>query len=97
MGRPITFLFVRNLLRLLRIGPSPDEKDVEIAVPRHQLAILGRQVTRPRYSTTDRGVLATLARLLPRERWAVFLITPATLLRWQRQLIARHWSPGGGT
>jgi hypothetical protein len=29
-------------------------------------------------------VLAALAKLLPRERWAVLLITPATLLRWHR-------------
>src|SRR5207248_3252050 len=28
----------------------------------------------------------------PRERWAVFLVTPATLLRWHRELIARRWT-----
>ena len=27
-------------------------------------------------------------RLLPRPRWAAFLVTPATLLRWHRTLIA---------
>jgi hypothetical protein len=37
-------------------------------------------------------VLATLAKLLPRERWAIFLVTPATLLRWQRELVARRWT-----
>ena len=82
MGCPITFLLVRKLLGLVGIGPSPEEKDVEIAVLRHQLAVLRRQVARPRFSPTDRAVLATLARLLPRERWAIFLLTPATLLRW---------------
>jgi putative transposase len=35
---------------------------------------------------------AALAKLLPRERWAVFLVTPATLLRWHRELIARRWT-----
>jgi putative transposase len=31
---------------------------------------------------------AALAKLLPRERWAAFLVTPSTLLRWHRELIA---------
>jgi transposase InsO family protein len=88
----MTFLIVRRLLDLLRLGPTPDEKDVEIAVLRHQLAVLRRQVARPRYSPADRALLATLARLLSRERWAAFLVTPATLLRWHRELIARSWT-----
>lgn len=91
MGCSVTFLLVRKLLGLVGIGPSPEEKDVEIAVLRHQLAVLRRQVARPRFSPTDRAVLATLARLLPRERWATFLVTPATLLRWHRELVRKHW------
>jgi putative transposase len=30
--------------------------------------------------------------MLPRARWAVFLVTPATLLRWHRTMIRRHWT-----
>ena len=92
MGCSLSFLLVRRLLDLLRPGPSPDQKDVEIAVLRHQLAVLRRQVARPRYSPTDRAVLATLARLLSRDLWGVFLVTPATLLRWHRGLVARSWT-----
>jgi hypothetical protein len=68
-----------------------DAKDVEIAVLRHQLVVLRRQVARPRYTPADRMVLAALANLLPRDRWPIFLITPSTLLRWQRapELLAR--------
>jgi hypothetical protein len=32
MGTPITFLLIRKLLLLLGIGPTPDEKEAEIAV-----------------------------------------------------------------
>ena len=46
MSCSITFLLVRKLLGLVGIGPSPDEKDVDIAVLPHQLAVRKRQVTR---------------------------------------------------
>ena len=92
MCSTVRFLVLRGVLGALRVGPKPDDKDVEIAVLRHQLAMLERQVHRPRYNDTDRLVLSRLARLLPRDRWAVFLVTPATLLRWHRELVRRHWT-----
>jgi putative transposase len=92
MVSTMVFLFVRRILGLVRLGPNPDDKDVEIAVLRHQLVVLHRQVARPRYAPTDRLILATLARLLPRERWSGFLVTPATLLRWHRELVRRRWT-----
>jgi putative transposase len=90
--RTLAFVAVRQVLRLIGLGPSPDAKDVEIAVLRHQLLVLRRQVARPRYVPADRIVLAALAKLLPRDRWPIFLVTPATLLRWHRELIRRRWT-----
>jgi putative transposase len=78
--------------------PARTPRNIEVAVLAHQLAVPRRQVSRPRYTPSDRLVLAWLARLLPRERWSVFLVTPATLLRWHRELVARRWSyPHTGT
>jgi hypothetical protein len=85
-------LIVRRVLGILGLGRSPDDKDVEIAVLRHQIGVLNRHVARPRFTAGDRLILATLARVLPRTRWAIFLVTPATPLRWHRDLIARRWT-----
>ena len=59
---------------------------------RHQLAVLRRQTRRPQLTTTDRVFLAAASRLLPRSRWQSFLVTPTTLLRWHRRLVARRWT-----
>ena len=67
-------------------------KDAEIVVLRHQLAVLRRQVARPRFRWSDRALVAVLARLVPRERWSAFLVTPETILRWRRALVRRRWS-----
>jgi hypothetical protein len=84
--RTLMFMVVRRVLALVELGPMPDAKDVEIAVLRHQLVVLQRQIGRPRFASSDRLVLAILAKLLPRDRWWVFLVTPAMLLRWHREL-----------
>jgi transposase InsO family protein len=67
-------------------------KDAELLVLRLENAVLRRHVGRVRYESADQALLAALARLVPRKRWAeVFPVTPATLLAWHHRLAARKY------
>jgi putative transposase len=79
------------VLRLLVQGRRADfSKDVELVLLRHQLLVLARQDRRPRLRPADRAVIAALARLLPHRRRHGLVVTPATLLRWHRDLVRRN-------
>jgi hypothetical protein len=87
------YLLLRQALQMLtQLATDSGTKDVDLLVLRHQVAVLRRQVRRPDLEPADRVVLAALSRLLPRRQWPAFFVTPATLLRWHRQLVAGHWT-----
>ena len=55
--------------------------------------MLERQLARPQLTQADRALLAAFGRVLPRRVWkSSLLVTPATLLRWHRELVARRWT-----
>ncbi len=89
----LAYLAVRWLLQVVLLRPRSEAfKELEIVVLRHELAVLRRQVHRPQLNSADRTLLTAASRLLPRSRWRSFLVTPTTLLRWHRRLVARRWT-----
>jgi hypothetical protein len=87
------YLAVRNLFALVWLPARPRRsKELEILVLRDELAMLRRQARQPKLTRADRGLLAAQSRSLPRAASAGFPVKPETLLRWQRQLVARRWT-----
>jgi putative transposase len=87
------YRFVRRVAEGIRVHQMDAvAKDAEILVLRHQLAVLQRQGARPGFTWSDRALVSALSRLVPRERWAAFLVKPETILRWHRALVRRRWT-----
>jgi putative transposase len=89
----LAYLTLWRSIQLLALAARGDAaKDLEIVVLRHQLAVLRRQIPRPRLEPADRALLAAVSRVLPRARWSCFFVQPETLLRWHRRLVAGVWA-----
>ena len=88
----LVHLLVRRFARLVAGGGAAAALEVENGVLRHQLNVLRRSAKRPELRRRDRVVLAAASGLLPRERWSAFVVSPRTLLRWQRELVRRKWT-----
>src|SRR5919107_6055393 len=89
----LIYQMLSTLLGWIVLGArSETSKEIEILVLRHQLAVLQRRTPRPPMNWTDRALIAALTRLLPTRRRLGLLVTPATILRWHRHLVAHRWT-----
>jgi transposase InsO family protein len=82
----------QRIIGTSKAGHDDGAKDLEILVLRHQLRVLQRTAGRPKLRPIDRVLLAAASRVLPRDRWVAFLVTPSTLLRWHGELVRRKWT-----
>ncbi len=77
---------------LALLARSDASKDVEILVLRQEVAVLRRQVARPKLDWADRAVIAAFARLLPGHLRLHLIVTPGTLLAWHRRMVKNKWT-----
>ena len=89
----LLYLIVSRLLGWLTLlGRSSASKDIELLVLRHEVAVLRGTNPRPRLDWADRAMLAALILRLPAMLRGHRLVTPATVLRWHRQLVTKKWA-----
>src|SRR5450755_3392726 len=95
-GLKLIFLIVTRAVSVL--GLSRREawwKDAGILMLRHQLAVALREPrAHSRLAWPDRAWLALLAGTRPAGRLAAMrlIVTPATILRWHRDIVRRRWA-----
>jgi transposase InsO family protein len=89
----LVYLVACRLFALVLLLARGDRsKELELLVLRHELSILRRQARRPQLRESDRLVMAALSRVMPRRSWRAILVTPETLLRWHRRIVAWRWT-----
>ena len=88
------------LLHVLRLLPflcgGHRQLALENLALRQQLAVYKRRVNRPKLQRSDRLLWVWLSRVWPAWRQALVIVTPATVLRWQRRRFRRHWATLSG-
>ena len=90
----LVYRAVRGLLSLPELLLRREASvEAEVLVPRHENAVLRRQLASPvRCEPADRFWFSALSSLIPRHRRArVFPVTPGTVPACHRKLIARTW------
>jgi putative transposase len=90
--RLLYLIFLRLVGLLVLLGRSSASKDAELLVLRHEVTVLRRSNPKPRLNWADRAVFAALVLLLPTALRTHRLVTPDTVLRWHRRLVAAKWT-----
>jgi hypothetical protein len=84
------------LLHLFRVLPflfgGHRQLALENLALRHQLAVYKRTVSRPPLRRTDRLCWVALARVWADWRRPLVIVTPDTVLRWQRRRFRQYWT-----
>jgi putative transposase len=87
---------VTLLLHLLRLLPMLCGRHRQVALEnlalRHQLAVYKKTVNRPKLLSSDRLFWIALSRMWAGWRQALVIVSPDTVLRWQRRRFREYWA-----
>src|SRR5438876_128975 len=87
---------ITPLLYLLRLLPFLCDGRRQLALEnlalRQQLAVYKRMARRPKLRRSDRLFWVWLARVWVGWRQSLVIVTPDTVLRWQRRRFREHWT-----